>query len=199
MKKGRKKRVLLLLLAVFIAAALWSVSNYDTLRHITGDVVYDHHSFDSLIKKMAAKHGLDSRLIKALIYQESRFNPNRKGKAGEIGLMQILPRAAVADWARVTKSKTPYTFQLYNPELNLEIGCWYLARAVNRWREYDDCLELALCQYNAGPSRANAWKPETKDGSVMDRIDISSTRKYVTEIMARYDHYTQISPFEDTE
>jgi soluble lytic murein transglycosylase len=189
MKKGRKKRVLLLLLAVFIAAALWSVSNYDTLRHITGDVVYDHHSFDSLIKKMAAKHGLDSRLIKALIYQESRFNPNRKGKAGEIGLMQILPRAAVADWARVTKSKTPYTFQLYNPELNLEIGCWYLGKALHRWQEYSDNIELALAQYNAGGSRANRWKPEKKDGKLLPRVTLASTKKYISQITKRYRNY----------
>lgn len=199
MKKKKQKKIILLVLAVLTAFFFWSFSNCKTINHVTGSIIYDNHAFDRLIKDMAAKYGIDSRLIKALIYQESRFNPDSKGNAGEIGLMQILPRAAVADWARVTKNKQPSNSQLFRPELNLEIGCWYLARAINRWREYDCCLELALCQYNAGPTRANEWKPATKDGSVIDRITIKSTRNYVTEIMERYDYYCRYSPFEETE
>ena len=186
-------------MAVLLALLFWSLSRCDVFWHMTGDIVYDHHDFDAIIKKMAAKHGIDSRLVKAVVYQESRFDPRRKGKAGEIGLMQLLPRAAVEDWARITKNRKPSNFQLYNPELNLDIGCWYLARAINRWQAYKYCLELALCQYNAGPSRANAWKPETEDGSVIERINIPSTRNYVTEIMSRYNHYKENSPFKETE
>lgn len=197
-KSGRIK--LKLFLAVVIAVAcVWLMPRCSNISFSAGDIVYDQHYFDSIIKKTSAKYGIDSRLVKAVIYQESRFNPGRKGKAGEIGLMQLLPRGAVADWARITKNKMPSEQQLFNPEFNIEIGCWYLGRAVARWRDYDCCLELALCQYNAGPSRANAWKPETTDGSVTDRIDIDSTGKYVTEIMARYNYYKKNSPFKNAE
>ncbi len=158
---------------------------------------YDHHSFDREIRDMAYKHGLDSRLVKAVIYQESRFNAMARGAAGEVGLMQVLPQGAVADWAKSNGVAAPSAYELHSPELNIDIGCWYLARAMNRWAEFDRAAELALCQYNAGPSRAAAWRPESFDGEVLDRIAISSTRKYVAEIMERYRYYLDNNPFQD--
>ena len=66
-----------------------------------------------------------------------------------------------------------------------------MAKALRRWEKYKYVKELALCQYNAGGKRANAWKPNSYDGTVVDRIKIASTRAYVKSIMAKYKNYCE--------
>ena len=149
----------------------------------------DESRYDELIAEAAARHEVDPLLIKAVIFQESVFDPKVVGSAGEVGLMQILPEGSVTDWARFYKKKVPHKSFLFDPRLNIEIGTWYLKKALVRWKNYKHGTELALCQYNAGESRANKWKPENPDGEVIDRIGIKSTKIYVKRIMNKYRDY----------
>ncbi|MDD5698310.1 MAG: lytic transglycosylase domain-containing protein [Victivallaceae bacterium] len=149
----------------------------------------DENKYDALIDQAARKYNVDARLVKAVIYQESRFDARARGGNGEIGLMQVMPRGSAADWARHHKVGMLSEGLLFNPELNIEIGTWYLAEALKRWRNYRCGEELALCQYNAGSKRAEAWKPESYDGTVIGRIKIKSTRAYVKAIMRKYRKY----------
>jgi soluble lytic murein transglycosylase len=151
----------------------------------------DESQYDDLIKKAARKYNVDSRLIKAVIYRESKFDPRARGSAGEIGLMQIMPDGAAVDWARYYKIDKVREGLLFGPELNIEIGTWYLSMALKRWKNYKYARELALCQYNAGRKRAENWKPDTYDGTVIDRIKIKSTRAYVESIMRKYEKYCE--------
>ncbi len=171
---------------VAVVAMAFAICNREALR----DMFYGTGDYDAEIAAAAARHGLDPDLVRALVYQESRFRANKRGKKGEIGLMQVLPSGAAAEWARVNKRRRPSSLALYNVELNLEIGCWYLARAKkNRWKNYRHGTELALAEYNAGTSRSREWAPERPDGEVLPRVKIPSTKKYVTEIMKRYRKY----------
>ncbi len=142
-----------------------------------------------LVREKALKYGLDPNFVRSVIWEESKFAPDAVGRAGEIGLMQVLPTGAVADWARVNRRREPGLSELFKVELNLEIGCWYLARAKRRWSGYKEQRVLALCQYNAGERRAQEWKPETPEGSMEGRIAFDSTRRYVHNIMRRYRRY----------
>ena len=152
-------------------------------------VLVDDTRFSEEIAAVAQKHGIPPQLVRALIFQESRFDPNARGGKGEIGLMQILPRGAVADWAKFHKVPLPREKELFKPAKNLEIGCWYLARAIKKWKDYRYGMELALAEYNAGAKNSARWKPEKKNDEVIHRIDFPSTRKYVTEIMHDYREY----------
>ena len=129
--------------------------------------------------------------MRALVYQESRFDPSRRGSRGEIGLMQVLPGGAAAEWARVKKCPRPAESDLFRVDVNLDIGCWYLARALKRWSDYRCRLDLALADYNAGISRAREWAPPAKNGEVLPRVKIASTRKYISEITRRYRSYAR--------
>ena len=179
-KSNRKSKIILAVsLVVFCLLAF-----YYNLR-------IDDSRYDAIIEKTAGKYNIDSRFLKAIIYRESKFDANARGTSGEIGLMQIMPRGAAVDWARYYKHENVREGLLFNPELNIEIGAWYLSRALKRWRNYKHVKELALCQYNAGGKRANAWKPDNYDGNIIDRIKIRSTRAYVEFIMAKYKEYCE--------
>ncbi|QSH40558.1 transglycosylase SLT domain-containing protein [Lentisphaerota bacterium ZTH] len=176
--------------AMLLTGAAVSVAVYhEEIR----DSFVDQNKYHRQIARTAAKYGVDSRLIKALIFRESRFDPNARGRFGEIGLMQIIPASAVEDWARYHGVKTPAPGLLYSPSLNIEIGTWYLAKALTRWRRYRHGIELALCQYNAGESRAVKWKPKTYEAPVLDNITIQSTRSYVETIMKKYREFCENS------
>ena len=146
-------------------------------------------AYDAIILKAGERNGVDPALLKAVIWQESKFDASTIGSKGEIGLMQIMPKQAVVDWAKAKKRSVPYRGTLYDPEMNIEIGSWYLGRAIRRWSKYRECYVLALCEYNAGLTRANKWKPANPAGSVRQKISIPSTLNYVNDIMDRYESY----------
>ena len=115
-----------------------------------------------------------------------------RGKKGEIGLMQVLPSGAAAEWARVNKRPAPSVRELYAVRTNLEVGCFYLAEGMRRWRGYKGQTALALCQYNAGESRALKWRPEDPgDAEILPRITIRSTQEYVRSVLKRYRRYCE--------
>ncbi len=147
---------------------------------------YNADTFKTEISTAAKKYGLPVNLVKALIRQESKFYPRAIGKDGEIGLMQIHPAGAAAEWARINRCPVPSPAQLMDVNVNLDIGCWYLARAINKWKQYRHGTELALAQYNAGAANAAKWKPSAKDGEVIPLITWPGTRQYVINIMKNY-------------
>lgn len=150
------------------------------------EIFIDASKFDSEISTAAAKYSLPPALVKALVRRESKFDPDAVGSKGEIGLMQLLPAGAVAEWARVNKCRPPSRSELFSPEVNLNIGCWYLARAMRRWHRYRCCTEMALAQYNAGEKNVLRWKPENFDGDFVSRIKWRGTRSYVRNIMYHF-------------
>ena len=146
-------------------------------------------AYDNLIRNISEEEGHDWRLMSAIAYHESRFTPDITSSRGACGLMQIMPDKAVVDWAKRFRVPVPNKGALYAPRLNIEIGTWYLGNALKRWASYKDNLALALCEYNAGIKRANAWKPVDRNGDVRERITISSTLSYVNSILAQYEDY----------
>lgn len=145
--------------------------------------------YDRLIVSAGRRNGVYPPLLKAVIWKESRFDRSCRGSKGELGLMQIMPQAAVKDWENKFQRHVPSDGALMDPELNIEIGSWFLGRALDRWKDYTEAETLALCEYNAGIQRAESWKPLLHDGKVLPNIDIETTRRYVKEILERRDQY----------
>ena len=175
-----------LLATVLIGVLLWILC--DPVR----DLWVDDTRYAAEIREAAMRHGLPPDLVRALIFRESRFDPNARGKAGEVGLMQILPTGSAAEWARVHRKPAPSARELADVRTNLEIGCFYLARGMRRWRVYKGRTALALCQYNAGESRAAKWCPDDPDDAdILPRITIRSTREYVRAVLTRYWRYCE--------
>lgn len=152
--------------------------------------------YDALIRDVAHKHRLDPMLVKAIIWRESAFHPDKVGTSGERGLMQV-GEAAAKDWAQAEKIETFMPTDLFDPKTNLEVGTWYFRKALEHWKQKDDPTPFALAEYNAGRVRVDRWISETDRGEkaaaadLMSAIDFPSTRRYIEDIMARHSFYRQ--------
>jgi len=149
-----------------------------------------HGAYDDAIASAAARHGVDPLLVKAVIWQESRFHPDKLGSHGERGLMQVTEPAA-ADWVAAVGVETFVPADLLDPQTNIEVGTWYLGRALKHWSGQDDPLPFALGEYNAGRSRVKRWAGGARLSSdeLDAAMDIPSTRAYIAAVRARHDYY----------
>jgi len=157
----------------------------------------DYHTscYDYLISRAAARNSVDFYLVKALIFEESWFRSDVRGPAGELGLMQ-LTTAAASDFAAAEGFPLSYGARLLEPELNVEIGCWYLGQSIRRYEDSPAPLLFALLRYNAGESRADAWlqralsKPAPSGVSLesyyLSVVTFPKTRAYVGRILRRF-------------
>jgi soluble lytic murein transglycosylase len=149
-----------------------------------------HNAYDDAIASAAARHGVDPLLVKAVIWQESRFHPEKLGGHGERGLMQVTEPAA-QDWVKAEGIETFVPEDLLDPKTNIEVGTWYLGRALRHWSGQADPLPFALGEYNAGRSRVRRWsRGELMTAEELKRaMDIASTRAYVSAVRKRYEYY----------
>ncbi len=170
------KKVLAIMIIILLIAMCYVIFWYKRI-----------HSYDKIIRSAANTYNIDPNLIRAIIWQESAFNPSRVGKAGEIGLMQITEAAAL-DWAKATKQPMPSRNALFDPSNNVFIGSWYISRALNYWQNKPYPLPYALAEYNAGRSNALRWaKNDVNDPNTFwQNITFPITKKYVRDIVSRY-------------
>ena len=97
------------------------------------------HRFDAVIRAAAGRYEVDPALVKAVIWQESRFHPNDRGRAGELGLMQVREDAAM-EWASA-EHLLPFDFtSCLDPATNTLAGAWYLKKLLLRYKTADDPL-----------------------------------------------------------
>jgi soluble lytic murein transglycosylase len=148
--------------------------------------------YDQLLNEYCTKRQLDLNLVLALIREESAYDRQVRSYANAYGLMQIIPETAaeIAADLGVTYSK-PET--LFNAELNINFGTYYLRKLLNY---FDNTLEYALAAYNAGPHRVNRWK-KVDYGEEMDifieNIEFQQTRNYVRRVMKNYMIYSVLN------
>lgn len=190
-----KGLVLILLLAATTAAgiALWrSPDPLYTVHEWLASSRY--RQYDALIADVAARNGLDPHLLKAVIWRESAFHADKVGTSGERGLMQV-GEAAATDWAKAERIETFTPTDLFDARTNLAVGGWYLARALERWKQRDRPEVFALAEYNAGRSRVDRWIAETRlaekanADDLIGTINFPGTRRYIEDILARRDLY----------
>ena len=102
--------------------------------------------------------------------------------------MQVTEPAA-ADWVQATGVETFVPGDLLDPKTNIEVGTWYLGRALRHWSGQQDPLPFALGEYNAGRSRVKRWSGgEQVSADELDAaMDIPGTRAYIAAVRARYE------------
>lgn len=91
------------------------------------------------------KYGLNGDFLRFQSMRESGMNPNAVGKAGELGLMQVMPATA--------KEMGYSAEQMKDAAIQIDAGAKYLAQMLQR---YGGDLDKALSGYNAGPGATDA-------------------------------------------
>jgi len=121
--------------------------------------------YDEIIKEASQKYGVEENFLKAIIQQESGFNPNATSYVGAMGLMQLMPETA----------KELGVTNAYDPRDNIMGGAKYISQQLKR---FNGDKRKALAAYNAGPGAV------LKYGGVPP---YSETQKYVANIMSIYE------------
>lgn len=118
------------------------------------------------IDRIAAAHGVDKALVRAVIHAESAFNPQARSRVGAQGLMQLMPQTA----AELGVSNP------FDPEQNIDGGVRYLAMLLKR---YNKDIRLATAAYNAGPGAVQQYggvPPYAETQAYVKRIAILQRR-----------------------
>ena len=189
-KNGRPlKRAVFILLLLAGAAALLVWWGYER-----------ENRFDSQIRAGAERNHLPPALVKAVIWRESRFQPEVRGKAGEIGLMQITEDAA-QEWADSQRLKHYQHEHTLDPGTNVLAGTHYLAKVLRRYAATDNPVAYALADYNAGRGNVLRWmnatnSPAARTNSAvfLSTMTFPGTRQYVQSILERRRHYEDQFP-----
>ncbi|MEQ1559909.1 MAG: transglycosylase SLT domain-containing protein [Methyloglobulus sp.] len=135
------------------------------------------------IQANAEKHGLDPALLYGLIRQESMLDKNAVSSVGAKGLMQLMPETAKTV-ARALHESLQSNNDLFNPELNIKYGSYYLKDLINKYAGH---VPVATAAYNAGPNRAKKWLPIASAVPAdiwIETIPFKETRKYVSTVLS---------------
>jgi len=167
---------------------------------ISGAVAYWYRkeqlerSQDAAIQAAAQRYGVESALIKAVIWRESKFHKEARGRAGEIGLMQLREEAA-QEWADAERVGGFEHEHCLDARTNTLAGTWYLKKLLKRYQQTDNPVPYALADYNAGRGNVLKWisgAGATNSAAFMEQIAFPGTKEYVQSILQHREKYGSI-------
>lgn len=177
------KRLILLLIFIAIAVVFFNINQILKLFYPV--------KYSNQILKYSEKYDIDPYYVTAIIKTESNFNVNAKSSKGAYGLMQITD--STASWAAEKMSIKNYNKDmLYDPDFNINMGCWYLNELKN---EFNGNMDLVLAAYNGGRGNVQKWLNDSKhssDGKNLHYIPFQETDKYVKKVKSNYEIYKKL-------
>ncbi|MCL2811352.1 MAG: lytic transglycosylase domain-containing protein [Clostridia bacterium] len=137
--------------------------------------------YREFIEQYAEIFNLEPALIAAVILCESGFDPNARSHVNARGLMQLMP--AIAEWIAETTGEPDFDHdRLYEPELNIRMGAWYLSYLAEL---FDNDVRKMVCAYHAGMGNVAAWlkNPEfSSDGVALEGTPFPNTAEYEARV-----------------
>lgn len=143
--------------------------------------------YRAYIEEYSALYGLDEFFVMGVISAESRFSEEAVSHKSAKGLMQL--RDETARWCA---EKFGIDGELYAPNVNIQIGCAYLAYLLDLFGGNE---KNALAAYNAGQGKVAEWLDNpaySSDGKNLDAIPYGETRHYVRRVKKREYIYRKI-------
>jgi len=147
--------------------------------------------YEQNIYKYSSQYDLDPHLVMAVIWVESKFEPKARSMKDARGLMQIIP--STGQWIAKEINIEAYNDEfLYDPDINIRMGCWYLSYLLEF---FEGDIDLTLAAYNGGMGNVMKWLKDerySKDGRNLDVIPFEETRKYVDKVIKTYKQYKRL-------
>ena len=177
----KRRRVILISLLLLVAAAAFYFWRQEQRER----------RFAPQIRAAAERYHVDPMLVKAVVWRETRFHPEARGKAGEIGLMQLQETAA-QEWADAERIPAFVHEHCLDPGTNTLAGTFYLSKLIRRYAQTDDPLPYALADYNAGRGNVLKWNggtASTNSAVFIEQIAFPGTKAYVKSVLRHYAFY----------
>ena len=149
--------------------------------------------FTDLVGKHSKKYEIDPLFVASMIREESRYNAEIISSAGAVGLMQIMP-ATGRDLARRLKIRRFHRGMLFNPDINIRMGTWYMKDLMNR---FENNHALVAGAYNGGPGRMQRWLDAKKISDLdefIEDIGLTQTRRHIKKVLDSYAIYQELYP-----
>jgi soluble lytic murein transglycosylase len=131
---------------------------------------------------------IDPYLVFAVIKAESGFKPEAKSKKDARGLMQITEGTGA--WGAAELKLEVYSAEsLFEPEINIRIGCWYLGKLME---EFNNDINLVIAAYNGGSGNVSQWLKNREysiSGKSLDKIPFSETHTFLKRVKLYYSIY----------
>jgi soluble lytic murein transglycosylase len=153
-----------------------------------GCYFYYSRPFKETVETCGKAYGVDPYLIYAVMKVESKFDHLAISPRGAKGLMQIMDKTGA--WVAELMGMSLYSHdKLFDPNINIQIGSWYLSRLL---RQYKGDRNLVLAAYNAGSGNVGKWlknRDYSKDGKTLQQIPFPETAAYIKKVNFHYKMY----------
>lgn len=180
-KKLNSRIIILILLASIACGILGNI-----LFSCIDRLIYPERYYEEVMK-YSSEYAVPPHLVFAVIKTESNFDPRALSSAGAMGLMQILP--STYSWMASVLGEVAVTEMLYDPELNIKYGTYYLSYLHARFGSW----EKAIIAYNWGEGNFSSFMEsdpyvEGDYGS----IPVKETRNYIKKVTKYWEKYNDL-------
>ncbi|MBQ3131300.1 MAG: lytic transglycosylase domain-containing protein [Clostridia bacterium] len=183
-RRNNKKIVRAVIAALVMLAVLCVLAYY--LNRVAEKRTY-RLLYPDIVMEMSAEYQVDPYLVAAVIHCESSNNKEAVSPVGAMGLMQIMPDTG--GWiAEKLEMEGFDQQQLFEPEINIRFGCWYLDYLS---KKFNGNRTSVLAAYNGGPGNVEKWLADDRysaDGQLTD-IPFPETERYIEKVQRAYEKY----------
>lgn len=148
-------------------------------------------AYKDKIYKYSIENELDPFLVAAIINVESKYDKDAISNKSARGLMQIGLQTGI--WgAEVLSIEGFDSNKLYDPDINIRVGTWYLKQLKS---EFNNDMNLVLAAYNAGSGNVSKWLKDesySKDGKTLSKIPFKETDEYLDKVKFNQKVYSTI-------
>ncbi len=166
-----------------------------TARAQAAQQVVDEHPYHyrELIEAQAEQYNLHPAFVASIVLNESSFRPGVKSSADAMGLMQIRPDTGTY----ISRGLDVHDYShdmLYDPEVNIRFGCYYLGELSQR---FGGDPVLVAAAYNAGPTNVQNWLNNSlysadKRTIPIDNIPYGDTQTYARRVLRDFAAYKRL-------
>ncbi len=191
MKKSKKRkrknpvRIFLIFMLMISLLALIFAINYKSFQKI----IYPQ-KYEEQVYRYSLENKVDPYLVFAIIKAESDFDTNATSNKKAMGLMQITKETAL--WgAEQLKIENFKINDLYEPETNIRIGCWYISKLMKEFNS----IENVIAAYNGGSGNVKKWLMDeslSTSDQKLKKIPFKETENFLKRVLLNYKKYKNL-------